>query len=132
MICASLHEAFPGVAIHKEHVPQGFSRPAMLVLPINAAHDQEIGNRYRRDYDLVIHYFPDVGREATFADVNPVANDMTKTLAQMENDGDTASAHGMSWQVDDGVLHFFATVTQYLKRDLPAGTRMEKITLEVE
>ncbi len=118
----ALGTAFENHTIYTEQVPQNLAKPCFFVLPLEVSHEQQLGNRYRREYPMVVHYFGD--------DIQAVADKLTVVLEVMEYNGDRICGYKMSYHVEDGVLMFDLTVRRILARPVEAASLMEKMEME--
>jgi len=120
--------AFTNHTIYTEQVPQSLDRPCFFILPLEINHEQELGNRYKREYSLVVHYFGD----GSNAEIATVANQLTAVLADMSYNGDRIFGRKMKYHVEDGVLIFEVTVNRILAKTETAPPTMGEITIEME
>lgn len=127
----ALDGAFEGAAIYADReVEQGLTPPAFFVSVLTPSRIPELGARYRMRNPFDILYFPAV--DGDNAELHRVAGRLFDVLALVALEGG-ALARGteMSYEVADGVLHFFVTYSLSLIK-YTAGEAMENLEAEVQ
>jgi hypothetical protein len=115
-VAMKLYGAFgDGYEIHRNDVKQGLVEPCFLIAPLSPSLQPLIGRRYLERNPLDVHYFPAWGDSTT--DTFRVAATLQDCLEFITlPDGDILHGTGMSYEVEDGVLHFFVSFNLILKK----------------
>lgn len=128
LISHTLGTAFPTKNIYTEQVTQGLAKPAFYIHQLEGVHTQEVGNRYRREYSLVVRYFSDKSDQEINADLLAMADDLTEKLETVSYDGEMLNGYDMKHEIQDGVLHFFVKLRRHVKRP-ETGVKMEELEI---
>lgn len=92
---------------HMEEVKQDLKEPCFFISCLNPTTKLFFGNRYFRQNQFVIQYFPE-SRENTQSECNAVAERMTWCLERIAvTTGDEFWGTKMKYEIIDGVLNFF-------------------------
>ena len=95
-------------------VEQGLNEPCFFVASLNPAQRQLIGQRYRRSHPFDIHYFPESsGNYPEMLDVG--SRLMVDMLLIEDSEGTKYRGSQMSFEITDGVLHFFVTYPEVVR-----------------
>lgn len=108
-ICETLMTNFgSGVRRYAGEVTQGLLEPCFLVLELEASQSRRIGPRYRRERSFDIQYFP-AEAEGALA-LSAVAQRLFFALeTPSSQSGERFRGTGLRAEIQDGVLHTFAT-----------------------
>jgi len=108
-ISMKLNQAFgDDVEIYDNEVKQGLNPPCFLIGVINPSQKQFIGQRYKRDNPFDVKYFP--SEAGGIAECHDVASRLFVEMSLITlTNGDRLKATSMSYEVVDGVLHFFVS-----------------------
>lgn len=129
-IAAAIHEEFgDGYRIYTEAVPQGLAEPCFFIYCIAPDHQLLRGNRFRRLYQFVVHYFP--GSQEIHMECNRVIARLQDCLEYVTADGDLHRGIDQSSTIDDGILHFFVNFLFYVRKE-EEKTMMEDLEEEIE
>jgi hypothetical protein len=128
LLSYTLSTAFPDMNIYTEQVTQGLVKPAFFIHQIEGVYTQEVGNRYRQEYSLVVRYFSDNPDQDLNADLLAMADDLTEKLETVSYEGETLNGYDMKHEIQDGVLHFFVKLRRYVKRP-ETGVKMEELEI---
>lgn len=111
-ICIALDAEFnteneDAYEIHKEEIKQGLQEPCFFVQCINAAQEQGLKDRYHRENQFMIQYFPK-SRSSYQAECANVSERLLWALEYITCIGDEKPIRGtgMHSEVVDGVLNF--------------------------
>jgi hypothetical protein len=131
-ISVKLNQVFgDGKKIYSELVKQGLEEPCFYVVVLNPSETQVIGNRYFRQHQFDIHYFPQ--GQGSNKEINEMASDLFESLEYITLlNGDVIHGTGMKYEVVDGVLHFFVNYNLYIKRVEVPIDNMETLTVNNE
>ncbi|MBQ8248498.1 MAG: hypothetical protein IJY93_01265, partial [Clostridia bacterium] len=125
-ITLAIRLAYPGSHIESDSLEQGLETPAFILLLVSGEQIAQVGSRYKRPSRFDVLYFPTKGREECCA----VADELRSVLELITlPSGDMLRGTGMSFEITDGVLHFFVSYNHFVCRKADE-TMMEKIKLE--
>lgn len=127
-ISVALDAAFSDVTLYSEGIEQGFQEPCFFIMPLNPSQSQIVGNRYRREYPLDIHYFPADGQEKN-QEMNTVADQLMDALEYITVDGSLVRGTEMNFEKADGVLHFFISYKLHVRKETPAEEPMDELAV---
>lgn len=125
-ITLALRAAYPDNRIESCTIEQGLRPPAFIVRLVSAEQTARSGKRWRRLPRFDILYFPKRSREECYE----VADALCSTLELIDlPGGDKLRGTDISFEVVDGVLHFFVTYKHnvFLEQQEPL---MEDLKLE--
>lgn len=127
-VSRKLYQAFGnGYRIYKNDVKQGLTEPCFFIAILAPSHNPYLGRRRRIAVPLDVHYIPeDGGDNGTMADVGD------RLFSELEYitdaDGNMHRGRDMSYEIQDGVLHFFVTYAVILN-EYDKGETMEILNL---
>lgn len=105
-ICLAISSSFgDDYEIYTESVEQDLKDGSFSIVPVNPTNSRFLGNRYFRENQFCIHYFPKTDKRN--AECLEVIEELCDLLEFIEVDGDLVRGTDMSNEMDDGVLHFF-------------------------
>ena len=119
-----------GYKIYQNDVEQGFKEPCFFIAVLKPDIAPLQKNRFMNRNPLDVHYFPTSGRNNS--EMFKVAGDLMGCLEFITlPDGDVLHGTSMSYEVEDGVLHFFVNFNLTLSRP-SEETPMETLNVDVE
>lgn len=126
-----LNAAFgAGYKIYQNDVEQGFKEPCFFIAVLKPDISPLQKNRFMNRNPLDVHYFPTSGRNN--AELFAMAGDLMECLEFITlPNGDVLHGTSMSYEVQDGVLHFFVNYNLTLRRETEE-TAMETLETTVE
>lgn len=120
-ITLKLRTEYPNAVIDHEDAPQGITPGAILVNLTNAGQSQLNPHRFHRSPQFDVLYFSDNSN----ADCAAVADNLCMVLETVTTPaGDVLHGSGMTWSVEDFVLHFLVSYNHNVIRPT------ERITME--
>jgi hypothetical protein len=130
-ISMALNAAFgDGYEIYQNDVEQGLKEPCFLIAVLKPDISPLQKNRFMNRNPLDVHYFPTSGRNN--AELFTMAGDLMECLEFITlPNGDVLHGTSMSYEVEDGVLHFFVNFNLTLSRP-SEETPMETLDVDVE
>lgn len=130
-ISMALNAAFgDGYEIYQNDVEQGLKEPCFLIAVLKPDISPLQKNRFMSRNPLDVHYFPTSGRNN--AELFTMAGDLMECLEFITlPNGDVLHGTSMSYEVEDGVLHFFVNFNLTLSRP-SEETPMETLDVDVE
>lgn len=102
-VSAALSGEFEGYEVFLDDVKQGLFPPCFTVA-CGSSLEQVLGKRYRRDFDIRIHFFP--GSENEHTECADAEERLFSALRYINVDGDLLRGEDMSRNYSDGVLTF--------------------------
>ena len=128
-ISRKLDENFDGVNIYgDESVEQGLDVPAFFVAVLPPSRSPELGPFHRTKYPFDIHYFP--AAKGSNAELLGVAEQLWDVLDVITVEGRPVRGTGMSYELADGVLHFFVSYSVAGRKAVPADPEMEEAAVK--
>ena len=119
-----------GYKIYQNDVEQGFKEPCFFIAVLKPDISPLQKNRFMNRNPLDVHYFPTSGRNN--AELFTTAGDLMECLEFITlPNGDVLHGTSMSYEVQDGVLHFFVNYNLTLRRETEE-TAMETLETTVE
>ena len=115
MLAKAIGEAFPDIAIFEEQASP-LERPAFYIAEIKTSQSKAIGNRYYRQHQMVVRYFPLEEASQSGEDLSDIADKLYASLEYLAYDGWRGRGTQMSHRIEDNVLQFYLTVQQALRR----------------
>lgn len=115
-IAKALRGAFgPGYHIYQNDIEQGLQTPCFFILPLRSTPSPLGKDRFLLNSPFDVHFFPkDEKDNATMQDI---AWQLWQTLEFITlPGGDQIHGTSMSWEVQDGALHFFVNFNMVLRR----------------
>lgn len=91
--------------IYTESIRQGFKEPCFFIYNFNANNDLFLGERYYRENQFCINFFPTKGNENEKC--HAVAEKFYKSLEYLNVKGDLLRGTGMKHDILDSVLNFY-------------------------
>lgn len=130
-VAVKLSDTFDGYKIYQNNVEQGFTTPCFFVEPVKPTISPLAQGRYLSRNPLDIHYFPTEGRNN--AEMFRVAEELTECLEYINlSDGELLRGTSVSYEMVDGVLHFFTNYDLILYRTAEKSPAMGDLTASVE
>ena len=112
--------------IYTKDVKQGLNPPCFFIKILNSSRRQLIGNRYYLEVSVDVHYFPSV--RGNNDELDEVGTGLFNDLEYITMlNGDQIRGTNMSYEKENGVLHFFVTYRMIVKKDIPAEESMGEI-----
>lgn len=124
LVIQGLHAVFPDFEIYGETVEQGFTPPCFSVRVLSAEDRAYPNGRRRADCSLVVRFFPKARPETECTEMGPRLAQALEVLPE-----NAARAHRTEWEIQDGVLHFFADYSFFYLRHEDKEP-MEHLTLQ--
>lgn len=130
-VSIKLNTAFEGkYKIYQNDVEQGFTIPCFFISALKPDIAPLQKNRFMNRNPLDVHYFPTSRRNNS--EMFKVAGDLMECLEFITlPNGDVLHGTSMSYEVEDGVLHFFVNFNLTLSRP-SEETPMETLDVDVE
>lgn len=123
-ISRTLDETFPGVSIYGDtDVAQGLEPPAFFIAVLTPSRSPGLGPRYRAVNPFDVHYFP--AEEGNNAELLDVAEQLMDALETITVQGNLVRGTKRSYELADGVLHFFVNYDLTGRRAVPDDPGME-------
>lgn len=113
--------------IYTENVEQGLKEPCFFIFILKPSNRQLVGNRYERQYQFDIHYFPK--NEDSNNEINELIERLFTTLEYITVDGDLIRGSSMNAEIVDDVLHFFISYNLYVTKQVVKEESMEEILI---
>lgn len=102
-VSAALSAEFSGYEIYFDDVAVGLSPPCFTV-SCGSSLRQELGRRFRRDFDIRINFFP--GSDSEHTESNDAEERLYTALQYITVDGDLLRGENMQRSFSDGILSF--------------------------
>ena len=128
LIQQAVSGAYPDAKIYLGQAAQ-IGRPAFYIAEIKVNQAKAVGNRYYRDHQMVVRYFPQADQADLYKSLSTIADQLYAALEYLQAGEERARGIQMSHRIEDGILQFYLTVRQVLKRTLDE-TKMEHITVD--
>lgn len=125
-IAKALYNEF-GYRIHTESIEQGLKEPCFFVLCVNPTHELYNWNRYFRENDFCIHYFPQSSNRQR-EECQDAAERMMECLEIITADGIQIRGTDMNYEFEDGTLRFFVNYNCFVYR-IDNSDPMEEATI---
>lgn len=112
--------------IYTEGIEQDFQEPCFYIKLLRVSQKQILNNRYYLEHTFDVHYFPGA------ADKNAEMYDMASKLAGLEyitSGGSLKRGTRMSYEIVDGVLHYFVQYNYYAYLTKEEVEKMESISV---
>lgn len=68
-VCRKLHAGYPNVAIYRERIVEGFTRPCFFVYTSEIQHNDGMHERFHQLYTIEVNYFPSRGDESAYCEI---------------------------------------------------------------
>ncbi len=128
-IISQLYQTFGGeYEYHRDELEQDFSAPAFWVHKTSTTHEHIVGRRYFQTHNYDIQYFPAADRSASTDELDEVADALTMSMEYVDAGDVKLRAHDVSYQVEDGVLHFFVSYDTWIWKEKERVPFMETLT----
>lgn len=115
--------------IYTESVEQGLNEPCFFLSCINPTHRLFLGNRYFRENQFCIQYFPTV-KDRAKEECSTIAERLFLCLECICVAGDWVRGTKMRYEVVDGVLNFFINYDLFVYK-VVASEAMKEISENV-
>lgn len=92
-------------SIYSGDIKQELKSPCFFIKALDPSIFDKLGNRQYREYPFDIHYFPSGEIENNF-EMNTIAEKLLDILKLIPLKEDLIRGSHMTYQVEDGVLHF--------------------------
>lgn len=120
--------------VYVENVEQGFTEPCFSIQHLLAMNEPKIPVQYLRRYSFNVHYFPKDKLHAN-DEMHEVARQLFLILEYIfvfykdgENELDySIKASKMSYEIQEGHLHFFVDYNLFVKKQQDEGELMETL-----
>ena len=136
-ISRALYGAFGDeYTIYKDNVPQNFKEPCFSIVHVRGNTDIKSPNRYFVHNLFDIHYFPKDELKSR-SEMHSVVESLFLSLEYINVLDNLCRGTKMSYEIIDGVLHFFVSYDMFMLKDTgdvdkpSMGTLEHKPTLEV-
>ena len=131
-ISRALYETFGDeYTIYKEYVPQNFKEPSFLILHIRGTNDVKSPVRYLMRNQFDIHYFPKDELNSR-TEMRSVIESLFLSLEYINVLDNLCRGTKMSYEIIDGVLHFFVNYDMFMVKDTSGDDKPSMNTLEHE
>lgn len=114
---------------YTESVEQGLNEPCFFLFCLNPTNRVFLGNRYFRENQFCIQYFP-ADKIKAKEECNAVAERLFSCLEYITVSGDLVRGNKMKYEVVDGVLNFFVNYDLFVYKVVTSDT-MEEIFADV-
>lgn len=124
-IAEKLYDAYE-YGIFFDELEQGFTAPCFWVVNTSVIHTHVVNRRYMQVNNFDIHYFPE--NPADTSELEAVAEVLTFALEYINAGDGQLRGENMSYEIQDGVLHFNVTYRNWiwkLKEEVP---KMQTLT----
>ena len=126
-IAKKLEELFDKPLIFFDHLPQTFSGPCFWVRLLKTEQNQLLYNRYKVTLDFDIMMYP-TNDEEFIEELNSVGTDLLHGVEYIvTKDGNYLRGTNISYEVQDGVLHFFISYILFTIVPYDRGVKMNKL-----
>lgn len=115
--------------IYTESIEQGLSEPCFFLFCINPTSRVFLKNRYFREKQFCIQYFPD-DKDRAKEECNAVAERLFLCLEYITVTGDLVRGTKMKYEIIDGVLNFFVNYDLFVYKVVTPDV-MEEISENV-
>ena len=126
-IAKKLEELFDEPLIFFNQLPQTFERPCFWVRLLKAEQNQLLYNRYKVTLDFDIMMYPS-NDEEFIEELNSVGTELLHGIEYIvTEDGTYLRGTNISYEVQDGVLHFFISYILFTIVPYDRGVKMNKL-----
>ncbi|MCT4686081.1 phage tail terminator family protein [Vallitalea sp.] len=122
-VIKQLDYLYPDIPIYAEEVTQGFQEPSFYVKVLNGSQKRELNTRYKRTYNLDIHYFGTTNKECEV-----VADILYEKMEYLLNN--MAKGINMHHEVIDKVLHFFVDYNIRIKKEQQSIPKLKDLEVK--
>lgn len=131
-ISRALYETFgEDYTIYKEDVPQNFKEPCFVIIHLRGSSDMKSPNRYFRHNLFDVHYFPKDELNSR-TEMRSVIESLFLSLEYINVLDNLCRGTKMSYEIIDGVLHFFVNYDMFMVKDTSGDDKPSMNTLEHE
>lgn len=129
-VAGALHALCGEAEIYRDEVQQGLAPPCFFLGVLKPGYTPLLGRRSLYRCPLDVQYFPP--EPGALGPLYTVAEALAGALEFIAlPDGSIAHGTGMSYQVEDGVLHFFITYSAALLRPAEPAPKMETLETHI-
>lgn len=129
-ISNSLYEEFgENYEIYKESVEQGLQEPCFSIVILDNSSTRGLDNRYLREYNFDIHYFP-LEKVNIKEEIYNVSERLLLCLKTINTIDFLLNGINIHYEIVDNILHFFITYKLFVKECKEQSTNMEKIDIK--
>lgn len=114
-----------GYENHMEEIQQDLTEPCFFISCINPATKLYRGNKYFRQNQFCIQYFPESAKKQE--ECSNVGETLMEILEYITADGDLIRGSDMRFEIVDGILNFFVNYDCFVYKDLPLDDSMENM-----
>ena len=126
-IAKKLEELFDEPLIFFDQLPQTFSGPCFWVRLLKTEQNQLLYNRYKVTLDFDIMMYPS-NDEEFIEELNSVGTELLHGIEYIvTEDGNYLRGTNISYEVQDGVLHFFISYILFTVVPYDRGVKMNKL-----
>lgn len=126
-IAKKLEELFDEPLIFFDQLPQTFSGPCFWVRLLKTEQNQLLYNRYKVTLDFDIMMYPS-NDEEFIEELNSVGTELLHGIEYIvTEDGNYLRGTNISYEVQDGVLHFFISYILFTIVPYDRGIKMNKL-----
>ena len=126
-IAKKLEELFDEPLIFFDHLPQTFKGPCFWVRLLKTEQNQLLYNRYKVTLDFDIMRYPS-NDEEFIEELNSVGTELLHGIEYIvTEDGNYLRGTNISYEVQDGVLHFFISYILFTVVPYDRGVKMNKL-----
>lgn len=112
--------------IYKEDIKQGLKEPCFSVVLLEAEQSAKLPNRYLKQCQFDIHYFP---KTLTKNEMYEVAEKLLIELEYITVLDNLCRGIKMRYEIVDDVLHFFVNYDFFIKKEVIKQDGMEALTV---
>ena len=112
--------------LYTENVEQGFNEPCFFVQLIRHLQKQRLANRYKETYCFEVLYYPSEGGNKNQESLT-VAEGLYELLEYINAEGDLLRGTNLSWEIKEGILHFYVEYTMFVIREKEKDANMEEV-----
>lgn len=129
-VSAKLYETFgDGYRIYQNDISQGLSEPCFFLAVLSPSHTPYLGRRRKITVPLDVHFFPeDGGDNQEMARVGDLLFSALEFITTTDG-ADSFRGREMSYEIQEGVLHFFVTYAVILN-EIREEETMETLSLK--
>lgn len=119
-ICEAIYKEFgDNYEIYTEEVEQGLKEPCFSIICINPTHELFRQNRYFKQHQFCIHYFPSTEEKRTecFDVLDRLYNCLEYIEIKEETDTSKTRGSDMHGEYNDGILNFFINYNMFMNQN---------------
>ncbi len=116
--------------IYIEQIKQDLKEPCFFIACLNPTSKLFLGKRYFRKNQFCVHYFPENNSKVN-EECHAVASRLFLCLEQLAVKNDLIRGTQMSYEIIDGVLHFFVNYDVFVYKQSNVLPTMEDMEEEV-